>query len=352
MEQTSAKLGQRKKFALALAIAIAGIFLVYVFITGDKNQPLPMPSQLEFIAAGVPQPISRARDYEKIFSHLKESGITGFFPYFAYQEVPEAKSFAFDADFLPPCTKDSPAFKALREFGIKLLIPGEIIYYAPTPNDFPAPEKDMLKQIIECAGRNNVLGITSYDEPVFRNLLDVSRLLYQRVKTIDPTLPVFMIHGPILATIIEEERKRPITDAEVEYYLEQVKKYSRFADVVGFDAYPIPPELSQVATPYSDGAAVAYQKVLPDYLDWLKKHITRKSHMFVLQAFSYENLGESWLGAHTKDARPPSKGELEEMIRLTKAGGASYVIWYGQSFLDADDISLWNDVIASIKTLQ
>src|SRR3712207_2444919 len=154
-------------------------------------------AQTMFGAAGVPKSLGQSRDYDRIFSELRAAGFKLFFPTFQYLEQPAAKSLGFEIDFLPPCSADAPAFAALRRHNIQLVVPGEMLY--PTESPFPPFASDPLRALIACAGRNNILGVASYDEPAHQGTPEsVLQRLHQRVKQVDPTLPVLMVHAAMV----------------------------------------------------------------------------------------------------------------------------------------------------------
>ena len=179
--------------------------------------------------------------------------------------------------------------------------------------------------------------------------LESVKRLYEHVKSIDPNLPVLMIHAPLVLDVATMQ-----TPEQRAAYLSKVKDYSQYADSVGFDVYPIPSHITQLATPYSDDPTRDYRLVIEDYLQWLKTELPNKHHAIVLQGFSYTHLFEDAYLEQNIPAdqlaliRPPSQEELEEMVKVVQRHNAQ-VIWWGQSHLEEEDMALWNDILLASK---
>lgn len=344
-----------KKFLFFTVFSVGILLAIFLVVMEENSLSVPVPDPLPednpvFIAAGVPKPLGETRNYEVMLSELKSNGIEGFFPTSQYQETPEFKALGSEEDFLPPCTAEDIPYKAIRARGVKLLIWGEVLYPADRP--FPSVEKDSLRMILECAGREHVLGVMSYDEPWWRNLFEPSRKLYQRVKETDPSLPVFMVHGPLPAVSSETGTERPVTPEEVQYYFNEVKKYEPYADIHGFDIYPIPAEIAKMTTPYRKGVAVLdHRDAVADYLKWLRANMGGKPYFIVLQAFGWDDVHGKWLGQSTKGVRKPTMTKLKEMVETAKSEGSSYIMWWGQSFLVEDDLWFWKEILEVSKAL-
>ncbi len=296
------------------------------------------------IMAGVPKPLAESEDFENIFQTLAEAGMTVFFPTFQFQEVPEAKSLGFETYFLPPCQPLNSALTAMLQEDVSLLVPGELLY-PQLPAPFPSQEEDPLKILLDCLGKKGIYGVYSYDEPVLQGVsLESVRRLYEHVKSLDPTLPVLMIHAPMLA-----DNELLQTPEQKAAYLNNVKLYSQYADVVGFDVYPIPQPIAKVATPYSS-VPEDYRLQLADYLEWLDAELPNKHHALVLQAFSYTyQFANNYLEEHyppetLAEIRPPNRTELGEMVEVVQ-GHKAQVIWWGQSFIEEDEMTLWHDIL-------
>lgn len=302
------------------------------------TQPIPI------IAAGVPKPLAEAENFEDIFHTLADAGMTVFFPTFQFEEVPEAKSLGFETYFLPPCQPLNAPLSAMIQAKVSLLVPGELLY-PQLPASFPSQEEDPLRAMLACLGDKGVYGVYSYDEPVAQGVsLGSVRRFYERVKSIDPNLPVMMIHAPMLADA--EDMQTPEQRAA---YLDNIKTYSQYADIVGFDVYPIPQHIAQVITPYSS-ATKDYRLVIGDYLQWLQAELPNKRHALVLQGFSYTHqFADGYLEEHYPPEmlaaiRPPNREELTEMVKLLQ-GHKAQVIWWGQSHLEETDMALWHDIL-------
>ncbi len=300
------------------------------------------------IAAGVPKPLAEAEDFENIFHALAEAGMTVFFPTFQFEEIPEAKSLEFETYFLPPCQPLNPALSAMLQEKVSLMVPGELLY-PQLPAPFPTQEEDPLRALLDCLGDKGIYGVYSYDEPVMQAVsLGSVRRFYERVKRIDPNLPVLMIHVPMLADA--ENLQTPEQRAA---YLDNVKEYSQYADVVGFDVYPIPQLIAKVITPYSSDTK-DYRLQLTDYLNWLQAELPTKHHALVLQGFSYTYqfedgyLEENFPPEVLAIIRPPNREELQEMVKVVQEHNAQ-VIWWGQSFIEEDETALWNDILFASK---
>lgn len=302
-----------------------------------------------FGAAGVPKSLGGSRDYDRIFAALKAAKIALFLPTSIYQISPETKSLEREGDLLPPCTAASPAIAALVKADLRLVAPANLLY--PANRALPPIASDPLRALIACLGRDHLFGVLAYDEPAHQKLApDLSRRLYERVKAVDPSLPVLMVHAPLKPTL-----ERDSTAAGRAAYLAQVLAHSRYADIVGFDLYTIPQSMARIGTPQSGDRTVDYATAARDYAAWLRQNLPGKRHLAVLQAFSYADqyAPSPWRDAEAKRlaVRPPSADELRQMARLSIDGGASVVFWWGESLLPSEDAPLWHDVLAVSKEM-
>jgi hypothetical protein len=314
------------------------------------GSPSPSPhtrSRLTIGAAGIPQYQAAHPNYGQIFAELARAGITTFFPYFGYQEVPQPLSYGHEKDFLPPCTPQSPALRALREHHLRLLVPGSLLY----AQGYPSLASDPLKALIACAGREQIAGVYSIDEPVNtqQNVSDPyqgARELYQRVKEIDASLPVVMVHAPL--SVKDDGKLSTPTPTEIESYLDKVRQFNQYADIIGFDIYPFlpPPYPQTLVTPYQTGPNLEYRAILGDYLRWLREHTDGKPYLLVLQAFSF-----NWQGASNEPERIPTAQELHTMVCLAYHGGVAQLFWYGQSFQRTPASGLWEKVLQVSKQM-
>ena len=75
---------------------------------------LPGPGRAQsFGVAGSPMETIEDRDYLRLFTTLKSSGIDTYFPTFQYQEVPQALSLGYEIDFLPPLHAGRPCLRGV-----------------------------------------------------------------------------------------------------------------------------------------------------------------------------------------------------------------------------------------------
>ncbi|CAN7593663.1 hypothetical protein [Rhizobium sp. LjRoot254] len=305
----------------------------------------------EFGVAGVPKYIGESRDYEAIFAQLQAAGVDIFFPVFQYQEAPAAATLGFEVDFVPPCQHDSAVFVALRRHKIRLIVPGGLLY-SPT-GTLPAPENDPLRALIGCAGRAGIYGVLSFDEPALNGInVKASRRLYERVKLVDPSLPVLMVQSPM---VIEPGRQDSAEAREA--YMSEVRRQSEFADVVGFSIYPIPPLIAKLGSPGHDDQIVDHQEAVEGYMGWLDANLPGKPTMAVLQSFAYSDQFERDYLTQVAPpdviaaARSPNRDELQTMAQMSIDRGANLVIWYGAAFISDVDSVLWRDILAVSKQM-
>lgn len=305
----------------------------------------------EFMAAGVPVGLAQSRDYLRIFSYLKSNGINVFLPTFQYSEAPTAQSLGFESDFLVPCSPQSTAFKALKDTGMKIVIPADILY--PRDNGIPSMENDPLTQLIACAGREQIFGMSNYDEPAFQGIkIKEVKSLFERVKAIDSTVPVLMVHGPIVL-----DKPEFASQEQRNEYLAKVAIYSEFADIVGFDVYPVTTDIAKVGSPQSQGNIVGHDEAIPGYINWLRENLPGKKHLMVYQGFSYVDMFESnylntLISADQRQAiRAPSRAELNSMISSAVSSDVSLVIFWGQGMLRTLDQEPWPDIVEIVRDL-
>lgn len=342
------------RFALVLAPILLigqGLFAQTVR-PGPLPKPIQPPASFDVIVAGVPKPWGETRDYRFIFDELDAANIQGFMPTFQYQEIPTPQSLGYEVDFITPCKGTDAAFAELASHGVTLIVPGELLY-PPPPAEFPSMQDDPLAALIACAGRDQIMAITTYDEPTLwvsqdpDARADYPRLLYDRVKQIDPTIPVLMVHAPLPALVEDAGTPRWITQAEIDVLLADVAWYSQWADAVAFDVYPVPPEIAGIVTPYDIGTLTDYRTGPADYVRWLRNTMPDKLTGIVLQALPYERLAAPGWEGDLAGSPAPTRCELSTMVRTTTAEGASFIIWWGGSFLRAEDADLWNDVLGA-----
>lgn len=301
------------------------------------------------MAAGVPKSLGESENYEKMMSELRAGGISVFMPFSEYQELPESKSLGYEVDFYPQFKRSDRALEALKKHKIRLMVPGEILY---PEGKMPALKDDPLRKLLSWAGRGNVYGVFSYDEPVSRTYLAKCKALYTRVKEIDESLPVIMIHAPVPESyLLNGKQVEPKSEADIGKYFSQVKNYSQYADIVGFDIYAIPKELMKVVGPCSSSREVFldYREAEEQYLSWLKKNLPLKQRLLVLQAFCLKDQGHPPLLAALYGDRRPSPAELQDMVQIARRHGA-LISWWGQSLLkDQSGMEFWQEILKASK---
>lgn len=294
--------------------------------------------EIDFFAAGVPEKLGASSNFDAIFAQLKDAGINVFMPFGQYQELPEPKSLKYENQFYPQFKTDDRAIEALRRHEMKLLIPGAILY---PEGKMPPLSEDPLRKLVAWVGRKNVYGVYTFDEPVLNKMTTQCDALYKRVKDIDPSLPVVMVHAPIPEGVT--------TRAGFDKHLAEVKAVSRFCDVVGFDVYAIPKDLMKVQGPYSGpGIVLDYRRALTEYIRWLKENLSEKKHLMILQAFCLRDQGHPFWLAKLYGDRRPTGAELEDMAKITTDAKVS-MGWWGQSLVKDNDTHFWNDVLNATR---
>lgn len=307
---------------------------------------------------GVPRSLGEQVDYDAWFSEVAAAGVTAFLPYSAYQESPESLSIGWEADFLPPCTADSPAFAAMRRHGVKLIAAGQVLY---TPGALPGIEVDPLAALIECTGADGIAAILSIDEPAYSVPREAgdrfagAREIFEQAHAIAPGTPVVVVNAPILADVDDGEGPRPISADEVSMYLEDVRAFNEFADITAFDAYPVPSDYTRYTTPDRAPAPVSELEAIEAYAAWLREHSSGRPFAMVLQAFSFEwQLSADELAAARAaglSAPPPTSDQLRSMACAAVEGGASVVAWYGASFIPESDADYWQEVLSASRSI-
>jgi hypothetical protein len=304
----------------------------------------------DFGVSGLPITLGQTRDYDSIFSDLLSAGITVFFPTSQYQEQPTSLALGTESDFLAPCSPQDKAFEALRRHEMQLVLTAELLY--PRGQPFPSIADDPISKIIECAGRNQIYGVLSYDEPTLTGAdPDAVAQVYERVKEIDATLPVLMVHAAIAL-----DRAELATDADRAAYLAGIREVSAFSDIVGFDVYPVIPLVSQVSSPYSN-ELLEPKIAVADHLRWLVENLPEHRHLMVLQGFSYDDLYAADYLPEVASAdllsalRAPDHRETFQMAESSVNGGADLVMWWGLSFQPDATSSIWIDVKDTARLL-
>lgn len=329
------------RWIASLAIGVAACMPIVVEET----------SAATFAVAGVPKPIGEAADYDTLFATLRASGITAFFPTFQYVEAPAPESVGREVDFIAPCSRDDPAFAAMRRHGIQLIVPSNLLYDPAAP--LPPVASDPLAALMACSGRDGLYGILSFDEPGYSGVSeDRTAALYQRVNQIAPGLPVLMVHGPL---VIDPGRHDTVR-AQLRY-LDEVRAHSQHADIVGFSTYPVPPVVARMGAPGSGVEVVDHVTAARGYMSWLRTELPGRGRMAVLQAFSYADQYAPELLVQVASPEliamvgPPTETELEEMARESLAGGADLIVWYGANFAKTADDPGWLGVLSVSRRL-
>lgn len=342
-----------KYSAKIIGLIFTGFFLsIFMAISPDTAASISDAPTIGVTAVGVPKYWGETRDYDHWFGELAAAGVTAFLPYSAYQEAPEPLSLGYEVDFFPPCSYDDPAFQALRTHNIQLLVAGQVLY----AEGFPPLDEDPLRALMACAGEGMISAVLSIDEPGINQSDDSDptenvRALYERVKAIDPTLPVMMVHAPIPDAVTEADgTSRAITEAEVDEYLRNVSAFSVYADIIGFDLYPIPTESASILAPDLGLTPVGYTEAFPAYLGWLQEAADDRPYFLALQAFSFERQVSAEIAQEIRDAgyimRFPTESELQDMACMAVEGGVSEIAWWGQSLLIEEDAAFWESVLA------
>lgn len=302
------------------------------------------------IAAGLPQYLGKARDYDAIFAELSAAGVKVFLADGQCRQLPEPVSLGYEVDFYPTAqTISAPgtrkAYGAMKKHGVKLLVPADILY--PLGQDLPSPAEDPLLRLIKTFGVDAIFGVYAYDEPAkhadFKEMDKRCQAVYRRVKELNAALPVVMVHAPLV--------DGP-AGGDVQY-LKRVLQLSRYADIVGFDVYPIPIHVAKLVDPCLTAAPAAARKTAPGfdpvtglftdyrtavaaYCRWLKKNLPGKDYLMVLQAFSYKDQGFDPVLAHLYGDRRPTGEELRTMVKVARKEGVAKIAWWGQGMLGGD----------------
>jgi len=306
-----------------------------------RAEPAPPPPSL-VIAAGVPRYIGETATDDELFAGLAEAGFNAFLPVFQYQEVPEPRSLDRENTFAPPCDGESGPYPTMRRHGIRLVLPGQLLYQ---PGMSRRDSDALLAALADCAGPDGIAAVFSVDEPALGNPdLDAReaevRLIFERTHVLLPGVPVVMVHAPIVTEVLINGAWQPITEQSVADYLAAVERLSRWADIVGFDLYAIPASTAKITAPGLGVNVVDDEAAIPAYLAWLAEHAAGKQTILVLQGFGYADL----VGVEPEaSSRAPSAAELDRMACAAWRGGVTSLAWWGQSHLDAEDEALWRD---------
>lgn len=342
-----------------LSLTVIGVIVWRISSSSNQNPPARLRptyqpventgnATMQFVAAGIPKDEYDPHNPLAAFTKLSDHAVRIFFPTFQYQEIPEPKTTGREVDFLTPCEEPRAVHDALSKAGVKLLLPLEVWYPASAP--MPPLEDDPLSQFIGCVGREIIAGVTVYDEAIHVGVpIERVQALYERVKTVDATIPVFMVHAFMTA-----DSDEAMTESDRRAYLEAVLRYSAYADVVGFDIYAIPTAIAKVTTPYEYGAETSYDAAVEDYLLWLQDMLPQKEHLLVLQGFAFadqysaEILQEMPAELVHLASTAPAPEETRTMLQLARKYDVEYVIWWGQSFANKNS-DVWETILNEAK---
>lgn len=327
--------------ALMVAAAMLGVKAPWE-ARSETNSGVPL-----VIAAGVPRQLAETTSDDELFAGLAAAGITGFLPFFQYQEIPEPKSLTREATFYPPCSPDAEPFVSMRRHGVRLVIPGQLLY----AGGLTVEQGDAyLREMLACAGEGGVAAILSVDEPahllaeqdVERRMAEV-RLIHERAAALAPGVPVVMVHAPLTALDESTPELRPRSADEIYRYFGLVAEFSAYADIVGFDLYAIPAGLAGYVVPDGGEALFGYEAGIPANLTWLRDAVPGKRYLMTLQAFGYGDLLNQ---PDHPDGRRPTGDEVAGMACASLNAGAEVIVWWGASMLSDDDPALWRDIEA------
>jgi Ca2+-binding RTX toxin-like protein len=294
---------------------------------------------MEIGSAGVPIDIGTTRDYDLIFSTLAEAGISVFFPTTMYEEIPVEKGFGFESDFVPPPfgSATPEIYDLAREHGIKIAFSADNLF--PIDSGGVPAQGGPLAAIINAGGRDIIHSLIGYDEPVLNGLSpEESKAVYEHVKSIDPTIEVVQVHAPV-------DSDSP------QAYLQGVMDHAEWADVVGFDVYPIN-ATPGVRTPFTFNELVEPTQALQEYMTWLETNFPDKKHVMVLQAFEQNDLhsDESLNSLSPEDlafSRAPTLMEMRAMLLAVQ--DADFVYWWGQSLQETSNADVWQNLLSVSK---
>ncbi len=131
-----------------------------------------------------------------------------------------------------------------------------------------------------------------------------------------PDYVVWQNHAPRMTGSSNEKRQSP----------ENIRRYSRQADVTGVDIYPIPGTSGHSDLPNKTLSCVGDYTRLASQSAWDEKPI-----WMILQAFGWSESG----GGKLNERRPrPTKDELRFMVYNAITHGATGIIWYGEMAKD------------------
>lgn len=149
---------------------------------------------------------------------------------------------------------------------------------------------------------------------------------YQYLKQLDPHRPVFMNHAP-------------------RNQLDRLTSFSRPADVIGCDIYPVPEYLIQ----HSDLADLSLSCV-GNYTRRMRQAAGRKPVWMVLQGFGWCDLRADLAEEERMKLRRPNLKESRFMAWDAIANGARGINYWG-TYLIPKDGALWQDLLKVVGEL-
>lgn len=294
---------------------------------------------------GVPYDLAISRDFDAVFSQMQAAGQTLIMPMSLYESHPVPQGTGLEAAFFPPPfgVADESVYAAMREYGVRLVLPAELMY--PLGTALPAPEHDPFRALLEAAGADLVAAVYTYDEPV-QNGVSASALqaVYEHVKSIVPDLTVIQVNAPV-------EHGQ-----DIGAYLTSVAAAAQWADQVGFSIYGSGLAGSGFVTPYSSGGLSDTVTALTDYVRWIDDVLPEKQKVGILQGFGLadlfsESLLEGFDPQVVQAAAAPDVVAMSEGARVLS--GVDTLMWFGPSYLDNSLETAWQDILrvsASLAT--
>lgn len=292
---------------------------------------------MELGTAGVPIDLALTRDYEAIFQQLSSSGISAFYPSGITAEYPHFVGHDTEADFLPPPfgTATPAIYDLARAYGISIAFSADYLF--PLNQGGVDPANSPLQAILDMGGADIIHSVTGYDEAAMNGIdPEMSRAVYEHVHALDPSIKVVQVHAPV-------------TSDDPTAYLQAVAEHGQWADVIGFNVYPISGGELGARTPLRPDEIVRPAEALGDYMTWLQTEFSHLEHIMVLQGFEVSDLySEAALGQLDPDdlalSREPTFLELREM--LIAVAEADMVFWWGPSLLDNAASELWQNILS------
>ena len=296
---------------------------------------------MEIGTAGIPVDLAESRDWNLIFSGLADAGISVFYPCSIYEEIPVVRGLGYEADFVPPPfgTATSEIYDIARAHGITISFSANVLF--PLDGSGIDPANSPLQAIINAGGADIIHSIVNYDEPAFNGLdPELSRAVYEHVKSIDPNIQVIQVHAPVTGDTPQD-------------YLAAVLEHAQWSDVVGFAVYPIGAMLGE-RTPQRPDQLVPPAEALQDYMDWLQSELGDHQHIMVLQGFAPADhfSAEALAGFSPEEletSRAPTIIEMRQM--LSAVSDADMIFWWGPGLLSSAMGAVWQNILSASGSL-